>query len=81
MIYTLIPLLLIFMGLAVFSLIRGIIAFLNSTKQDFEYQGKGASPSQLVRNKMMFNRIKYQALAIVVVMILLAATGGGRSGH
>lgn len=80
MFYVLIPLLLIFMGLAVFSLIRGIVAFLNSTKADFEYKGEGASPSQLIRNRMMFNRIKYQALAIVVVMILLAVAGGGR-GH
>ncbi len=79
MFYVLIPLLLIFMGLAVFSLIRGIVAFLNSTKKDFDYEGEGASPSQLLRNKMMFNRIKYQALAIVVVMILLAVSGGGRS--
>ena len=80
MFYVLIPLLLIFMGLAVYSLVRGIVAFLNSTKQDLDYEGEGASPSQLQRNKMMFNRIKYQALAIVVVMILLAVTGGGR-GH
>ena len=79
MFYILIPLLLIFMGLAVFSLIRGIVAFLNSTKQDLEYEGEGASPSQLMRNKMMFNRIKFQALAIVVVVILLAVSGGGRS--
>ena len=81
MFYILIPLLLIFMGLAVFSLIRGIVAFLNSTKQDLEYEGEGASPSQLMRNKMMFNRIKFQALAIVVVMILLVVSGGGRGGH
>ena len=79
MFYILIPLLLIFMGLAVFSLIRGIVAFLNSTKQDLEYEGEGASPSQLMRNKVMFNRIKFQALAIVVVVILLAVSGGGRS--
>lgn len=75
----LVPILLIFMGLAVFSLVRGIVAFLNSTKQDFEYKGEGASPSQLLRNKMMFNRIKYQALAIVVVMVLLLVAGG--RGH
>lgn len=75
----LVPILLIFMGLAVFSLVRGIVAFLNSTKQDFEYKGEGASPSQLLRNRMMFNRIKYQALAVVVVMVLLLVAGG--RGH
>jgi hypothetical protein len=80
MLFVMIPAVIVLVGLVVLSLVRGIIAFLNSTKQDFEYQGEGASPSQLFRNKMMFNRIKYQALAIVVLMILLA-TAGGRGGH
>lgn len=57
------------------SLIRGIIAFLQSTKLDLE-EGNGeanrASEMQLKQNKMMFARIKYQALAVVVVAILLA---------
>ena len=30
------------------------------------------SAAQLMQNKMMFARIKYQALAVVVVAILLA---------
>jgi hypothetical protein len=47
---------------------------MQSTKQDLEYQGDGPSPNQLLQNKMMFNRIKYQALAVVVVAILLAVS-------
>lgn len=61
------------MGLVLYSLVRGIIAFLKSTKIDLETgQGENATEMQLLQNKMMFARIKYQALAIVVVVILLA---------
>ncbi|WBY16813.1 HIG1 domain-containing protein [Erythrobacteraceae bacterium WH01K] len=59
--------------LVVVSLVRGIIAFMKSTKIDLESgQVDQVSEMQLMQNKMMFNRIKYQALAIVVVAILLA---------
>ena len=62
------------MGLTLFSLIRGVVAFLKTTKIDLETgQGETATDMQLLQNKMMFNRIKYQALAVVVVVILLAA--------
>ena len=55
----------------VISLVRGIIAFLQSTKLDLESDGDRAREMQLRQNKMMFARIKYQALAVVVVAILL----------
>ena len=58
--------------MVVVSLVRGIIAFLQSTKLDLESDGERATQMQLMQNKMMFARIKYQALAIVVVAILLA---------
>ncbi|MCH2487667.1 MAG: HIG1 domain-containing protein [Erythrobacter sp.] len=71
----LIIVLVILMALTLFSLIRGVIAFLRTTKIDLETgQGETATDMQLLQNKMMFNRIKYQALAVVVVAILLAAT-------
>jgi hypothetical protein len=71
--YILIPLLLGLIGMVVYSLVRGIMAFLNSTKEDLNRpEGTGASPNQLLQNKMMFARIKYQALAIVVVGIIFA---------
>tara|TARA_B100000745_G_scaffold64160_1_gene37868 strand:- start:328 stop:558 length:231 start_codon:yes stop_codon:yes gene_type:complete len=70
----LIILLVLLMGLTLFSLIRGVVAFLKTTKIDLETgQGETATDMQLLQNKMMFNRIKYQALAVVVVVILLAA--------
>jgi hypothetical protein len=57
--------------MVVVSLVRGIIAFLQSTKLDLESGGDRAKAMQLQQNKMMFARIKYQALAIVVVAVLM----------
>ena len=75
MTYVLIPALLILMGLTAFSLVKGIIAFLQTTKIDLETgEGSTATDMQLAQNKAMFARIKYQALAIVVVAIIMAAS-------
>ncbi len=58
--------------LVVVSLIRGIVAFMQSTKIDLETgESQDATEMQLKQNKAMFARIKYQALAIVVVAIIL----------
>lgn len=57
--------------MVVVSLVRGIVAFLQSTKLDLEADGDRATEMQLRQNKAMFARIKYQALAIVVVAVLL----------
>ena len=73
-----VPVILILMGLTVWSLIRGIGAFLNSTKADLEGDGTRATEMQLLQNKMMFNRIKYQGLAVGAVAVLLLFTQGGR---
>ena len=65
---------LVIVGLAimvVISLVRGIIAFLRTSKDDLATPGGGATPMQLKQNKMMFARIKYQALAIIVVAALM----------
>jgi hypothetical protein len=72
--YVLVPVLLVLMGLVAFSLIKGIVAFLKTTKIDLETgEGETATDMQLAQNKAMFARIKYQALAIVVVAIIMAA--------
>ncbi|MHA6316099.1 hypothetical protein ACXYN8_00360 [Altererythrobacter sp. CAU 1778] len=68
----LIILLIALMAAALFQLIRGIVAFLQTSKADLETPGDGATEMQLRQNKAMFARIKYQALAIVVVAVLLA---------
>jgi hypothetical protein len=73
--YFLIAVLLVLMGLVAFSLVRGIIAFLQTTKIDLETgEGETATDMQLAQNRAMFARIKYQALAIVVVAIILAVS-------
>ena len=69
--YILVPLIVVLMIMVVVSLVRGIVAFMQSTKLDLESDGDRATEMQLRQNKMMFARIKYQALAIVIVAILL----------
>lgn len=71
--YILVPLLIVLCILVVVSLVRGIVAFLKTTKIDLESgEGETVTEMQLMQNKAMFARIKYQALAIVVVAIILA---------
>jgi hypothetical protein len=68
----LIIILVVLMGLVVVSLVRGIVAFLQSHKADIDAGGQRQHDMQMLQNKMMFNRIKYQALAIVVVAIIIS---------
>jgi len=69
--YILIPALLVLMGFVIVSLVRDIAAFLQSTKLDLEANDHSRE-MQLRQNKMMFARIKYQALAVLVVAVMLA---------
>lgn len=56
----------------VVALVRGIIAFLRTTEEDLK--GSGISQSGLKQNKMMRMRIAFQAVAIIIVILLLIAT-------
>jgi len=76
MIFFLVPVLLVLMGFVVWSLARGIYAFLHTTREGLERGDEGVKEMQLLQNRMMANRIKYQGLAIIVVAILLAIGGG-----
>jgi hypothetical protein len=58
-------------AMVVISLVRGIVAFLQSTKLDLKSGDENIAALQMKQNKMMFARIKYQALAIVAVAVLL----------
>lgn len=73
--YILIPVLVALMVMVVISLVRGIAAFLQSTRTDLE-SGNNSGPSemQLKQNKLMFARIMYQAGAILVVALVLFAS-------
>ncbi len=64
----LIIVLLIFMGLTAYVLVRGVIAMAN---------GKDASGE--IQQNYMQKRVLFQAIAIVIVVIILLASGGGRS--
>lgn len=70
----LVILIIVLMAMVVVSLVRGVIAFIQSTKDDLNTPGTGATPMQLQQNRMMFARIKYQALAVLVVSVLLLLT-------
>ena len=65
--------LLAMMTMVVVSLVRGIVAFLQTSRADIDNGGDGnLRELQLKQNRMMMARIKYQALAIIVVAILIA---------
>ena len=76
MTYFLIVVLLVMIGGVIYSLVRGIAAFLQSTREDLESDRTGPSAMQLRQNKMMFNRILFQAAAVVVVAVMLFAAKG-----
>lgn len=73
--YVLIPLIIGLVIMTVISLVRGIIAFLKTTEADLNSDpATGATDMQILQNKMMFNRIKYQGMAILAVVILMAVS-------
>lgn len=65
----LIVLLLVAMGLVVWAVIRGLYAFANM-KPD-ELDDNGVPKSLSMQNKMMFARVKWQAIAVALIVILL----------
>jgi len=67
----LVILLVVAMIFVVVSLVRGVVAFLQSHRADIDAGGERQKEMQLLQNRMMMNRIKFQALAIVIVAILL----------
>ena len=59
------------MVFVVVSLVRGIVAFLQSHRADIDAGGERQKEMQLKQNKMMINRILFQGVAIVIVVLLL----------
>jgi hypothetical protein len=55
----------------VISLVRGIVAFLQSYRADIDAGGERQKEMQLKQNRMMMQRILFQALAIVIVFLIL----------
>ena len=58
----------------VVALVRGIVAFLQDSHAQVR-DGEGPSAASLKSNKMMQMRIFYQAIAIVIVVIILMSAG------
>jgi len=54
------------------ALIRGIISFLKVTEAELKSGATGPSVSSQKQNKMMFARIGFQALAVLLCVMLLA---------
>jgi Hypoxia induced protein conserved region len=78
MTYLLVIVLVVLMIMVVVSLVRGIVAFLQSTRTDLERpESSGPSEMQLKQNKMMMQRILFQAAAIAVVALVLLSAGRG----
>lgn len=73
MTYILAAILIVLMALTLLSLVRGIVAFLKTARVDLESgNADKAREMQLAQNRAMISRIKYQALAIAVVVVILA---------
>lgn len=68
-------LLLAAMGATLFMLIRGIVIFLRTTEEDLKSGQAGPSASSLRQNKAMFGRILFQAIAIIIIALLLMLRG------
>ena len=72
--YILIPIAVVLVVLTVVTLVRGIAAFLQSTREELDRpEGSGPSAMQLKQNQLMFRRIFYQAAAIAVVALIMFA--------
>lgn len=59
----------------VVALVRGIVAFLQSASAEVHGSGTGPTANQMKSNRMMQQRILFQALAILIVVVLLFAAG------
>ena len=64
MTYVLILMIVAAAGAVVYALVRGLIAFANMEPGDVDADGITASHKK--QNEMMFARVKYQAIAIVL---------------
>jgi hypothetical protein len=64
------------MGATLFMLIKGIVTFLRTTEEDLKSPDGGPSASSLKQNKAMFGRILFQAIAIIIIALMLMMKGG-----
>ncbi len=60
----------------VVALVRGVVAFLKTTEEDLKGDGVGPSASSVKQNKAMMHRVIFQAVAILILVVLLASSRG-----
>lgn len=63
---------------AVVMLVRGVVTFLRTSHEELHSGQAGPSASSLKQNKMMFARVGFQAVAVLLVAILLLLNGGNQ---
>lgn len=63
-------------GATLFALIRGIVAFLQTTEAELKSTDAGPSQSSLKQNKAMMMRITFQAVAVLFIALLLLLNSG-----
>lgn len=56
------------------ALVRGIVTFLQESSERVK-SGEGPTTAQLKSNRMMQQRVFFQALAILIVVVILFAAG------
>lgn len=67
--FLLILLIIVAMGAVVFAVVRGLHAFANMRPDDVD---ENNVPKSLVRqNQMMFSRVKWQAIAVIGLVLLV----------
>lgn len=59
-------------------LVRGVITFLKTTEEELKSGNSGPSASSLKQNKAMFARVGFQAVAVLLVAILMLMNGGSQ---
>lgn len=64
------------LGAVVFALIKGLHAFANMRPN--EVDENGVPKSLTLQNKMMFARVKWQAITILLIAVLLVLSQAGR---
>ena len=69
----LIILLIVAMGFVVLAVARGLHAFANMKPNELDENG--VPKSLVLQNKMMFSRVKWQAIAVLLIVILLLGRG------
>ena len=63
-------------GATLFMLVRGIVIFLKTTEAELNSTAAGPSESSLKQNKAMFGRIGFQAIAVLILALVLMMKGG-----